>query len=128
MRTICYTQKRSGAFQFPFDSFHRLLRERVAEIPRLDREPALLHWLEAQSEPALHISEARGRPARFLVAALLELGVGTVQCASCDRTYSGSQIRTESFEISRGRLDGGGGRRFRCPDDHIVFEIGDWRA
>ncbi|MCV2366443.1 hypothetical protein LNV23_23710 [Paucibacter sp. DJ1R-11] len=69
------------------------------------------------------------RRMEWMAAELLQHEKGSVRCAKCQRELKAAGSVFERYERGRGRLDGGGGRRFYCGLQlHMLLEVVDWRS
>jgi len=72
---------------------------------------------------------AAQRRLEFIAADLLEHEKGFVWCTQCQRELKAEGTVFERYERGRGRLDGGGGRRFFCGLHlHLLLEVVDFRS
>jgi hypothetical protein len=86
---------------------------------------------QAASEPVPIAASEQGEERRleYLAADLLQHDKGFVWCAKCQRELKAAGTVFERYERGRGRLDGGGGRRFFCGSGmHLLLEVVDWRS
>jgi hypothetical protein len=99
-------------------------------------EPILVQLEAARSSPSVEksCSLAAGEPIserrlEYIAANLIEHEKGFVWCAKCQRELKASGTVFERYERGRGRLDGGGGRRFFCGLHlHLLLEVVDFRS
>ena len=136
MLRICLLARRpSEGLEYRGD-VERLLRLRADE-PRFWDEPygRELKELLTTADPSspLEVQEPkRGFSVfdkmRFLLATAIEEEVGEVFCKECERFYAASATLLERFQRGRGSLEGGGGRRLFCPQQHLLIAVQDWRS
>jgi hypothetical protein len=120
------------------DDFRASISKLLAVAPHLSEQVgpllAQLEVAQASMPPAESCSMQAASPneerrLQFIAADLLEHEKGFVWCSKCQRELKAGGAVFERYERGRGRLDGGGGRRFFCGLHlHLLLEVTDFRS
>ena len=123
--------------RFSEEDFRASISSLMTVAPHLNMqvEPLLRQLEAAHSSPSdaescsLATTDlTEQRRLEYIAADLIEREKGFIWCAKCQRELNAAGTVFERYERGRGRLDGGGGRRFFCGLHlHLLLEVVDFR-
>jgi hypothetical protein len=76
----------------------------------------------------VEIPKKHKTPFNYVGTYLLIFGYSRVYCPECEKEYFHTELSLEHWKMQVDRLSGIGGKKFLCPEDHVVFKTADWRS